>query len=120
MKTILFIDDNISIGKILKLYLETDGNKLVYFENAPAAIDWLNQGNRPTVIITDVYMPLMSGNEFLAYLKNNPLYKDIPVIFLSSEESTRQRISAFKGGAEDYVVKPFNPLELKARLQKYL
>ena len=67
MKTILFIDDNISIGKILKLYLETDGNKLVYFENAPAAIDWLNQGNRPTVIITDVYMPLIKTYRSFSY-----------------------------------------------------
>ncbi len=119
-KTILFIDDKPSIGKILKAYLEEDGNHLIYFENAPSAIEWLDQGNRPALIITDMRMPLMSGDEFLAFLKNNPLYKSIPVVILSSAESTEERIHAFETGVDDYIVKPFNPLELKARIKKYL
>ena len=69
-KTILFIDDKPSIGKILKTYLEEDGNHLIYFENAPSAIEWLDQGNRPALIITDMRMPLMPGDEFLAFLKS--------------------------------------------------
>ncbi len=119
-KTIAFIDDKPTIGKILKTYLEEDGNRLLYFENAPSAIEWLDQGNRPALIITDMRMPLMSGDEFLAFLKSNPLYKPIPVVILSSAESTDERIRAFEAGADDYIVKPFNPLELKARIKKYL
>ena len=63
-KTIAFIDDKPTIGQILKTYLEEDGNRLLYFENAPSAIEWLDQGNRPALIITDMRMPLMSGDEF--------------------------------------------------------
>ncbi len=119
-KTIVYIDDKPSIGKILKIYLEEDGNRMVYFENAPSAIEWLDEGNCPALIITDMRMPLMSGNEFLAFLKSNPLYKSIPVIILSSAEGTDERIRAFEAGADDYIVKPFSPLELKARIKKYL
>ena len=119
-KTILLIDDKPTIGQILKTYLEEDGRRMVYFENAPSAIEWLDEGNRPALIITDMRMPLMSGEEFLAFLKSNPLYKSIPVVILSSAESTDERIHAFEAGVDDYIVKQFNPLELKARIKKYL
>lgn len=119
-KTILLIDDKPAIGQILKACLEEDGNRLVYFENAPRAIEWLDEGNRPSLVITDVRMPLMTGDELLAFLKSNPLYKTLPVVILSGTESSNDRIRAFELGADDYIVKPFNPLELKARIKKYL
>jgi len=65
-------------------------------------------------------MPLMRGDEFLHYLKCNELFKDIPVIMLSSEESTTERINLLEAGAEDFILKPFNPMELKARIKKFL
>ena len=54
-------------------------------------------------------MPKMTGSEFLAYLKGNSLFKDIPVVMLSSEESTTERINLLEAGAEDFILKPFNP-----------
>jgi DNA-binding response OmpR family regulator len=65
-------------------------------------------------------MPEMRGDEFLKYLKNNELFKSIPVIMLSGEDSTTERIRLLSEGADDYIVKPFNPLELKVRLKKLL
>ena len=65
-------------------------------------------------------MPHMRGNEFLYYLKDNELLKHIPVVMLSSEESTTERIQLLEAGAVDYILKPFNPLELKARIKKYI
>ena len=60
------------------------------------------------------------GDEFLAYLKLNELFKQIPVVMLSSEDSTSERIRLLEEGAEDYIVKPFNPQELKIRIKKIL
>lgn len=119
MKKVLLVDDKASIGKVCSIYLGKE-NELVYCEDAIKAIEWLNEGNEPALIITDIRMPHMSGEEFLYYLKNNALLKHIPVIILSSEENTTERIQMLEAGAVDYIVKPFNPMELKARIKKYL
>ena len=83
-------------------------------------IEWLNEGNIPDLIISDIRMPLMTGDEFLRYMKNNELFKSIPIVMLSSEESTTERIRLLEEGAEDYILKPFNPLELKVRIKKII
>ena len=119
MKQILFVDDKPAIGKVLSVYLGKE-NELVYFEDPVRAIEWLNEGNEPALIISDIRMPKMTGSEFLAYLKSNSLFKDIPVVMLSSEESTVERIQLLEAGAADYILKPFNPLELRARIKKYI
>ena len=119
MKKILFVDDNPAIGKVLSVYLGKE-NELVYFEDPLRAIEWLNEGNEPALIISDIRMPRMNGSEFLHYLKGNALFRHIPVVMLSSEESTTERINLLEAGAEDFILKPFNPMELKARIKKYL
>ena len=93
-----------------------DRNELVYFEDPVRAIEWLNEGNEPALIISDIRMPKMTGSEFLAYLKGNSLFKDIPVVMLSSEESTTERINLLEAGAEDFILKPFNPCLLYTSL----
>lgn len=62
----------------------------------------------------------MMGDEFLLYMKHNELFKSIPIIMLSSEESTTERIRLLEEGAADYILKPFNPLELKVRIKKII
>ena len=110
MKQILLVDDKASIGKVLSMYLGKEYD-LVYCEDPLKAIEWLHEGNEPN---------LMTGSEFLSYLKSNELFKHIPVMMLSSEESTTERIRLLEEGAVDYILKPFNPMELKVRLQKFL
>ena len=106
MKQILFVDDKPAIGKVLSVYLGKE-NELVYFEDPVRAIEWLNEGNEPALIISDIRMPKMTGSEFLAYLKGNSLFKDIPVVMLSSEESTTERINLLEAGAEDFILKSY-------------
>ena len=65
-------------------------------------------------------MPEMRGDEFLEWIKSNQLVKHIPVVMLSSEDSTTERIRLLQEGAEDYIVKPFNPMELKVRIKKII
>ncbi|MFA5642039.1 MAG: response regulator, partial [Bacteroidales bacterium] len=82
------------------------------------AIAWLQEGNIPDLILSDIYMPNMSGIDFLDYIKKNDLFKSIPFVILSSEDSTSQKIELLEKGADDYISKPFNPIELKVRLKK--
>lgn len=119
MKRILLVDDKPAIGKVLSVYLGFD-NEVIYLENPIRAIQWLSEGNFPDLIISDIRMPFMTGSEFLYYLKGNALFKEIPVVMLSSEESTTERINLLNAGAEDYILKPFNPMELKARIKRFL
>lgn len=118
-KKILILDDKEAIAKILSMYLGKE-NEIIWFENPKKGIIWLDQGNRPDLIITDLNMPIMSGEEFLIYIKGNQHYKDIKVIILSSNDSTSERIRLLELGANDYVVKPFNPIELNVRVKKLL
>lgn len=117
-KKILIVDDKSIIAKVVSLHLKE--YDCVYLSNPLQCIKWLSTNNLPDLIVTDLRMPEMSGREFLAYLKNNEFYKDIPVIILSAEDSTTDRIRLLEEGAVDYIVKPFNPLELKTRIKNVL
>lgn len=118
-KKILLVDDKETIAKVASIYLGKDYD-FQYVQNPIKAIEWLNEGNLPDLIISDIRMPEMRGDEFLHYLKHNELFNDIPVIMLSSEESTTERIRLLEEGAEDYILKPFNPMELKIRVRKII
>jgi DNA-binding response OmpR family regulator len=118
-KQLLIIDDKIAIAKIISVYLSEEYD-VIYFDTPVKAIQWLYDGNRPDLIILDLRMPEMNGDEFLIYLKKNGLYKDIPVVVLSGEESSDIRIKMLELGAEDFILKPFNPMELKIRIKKVL
>lgn len=116
---ILIVDDKEQIAKILYVYLSADYD-CFYKQNPVEAIAWMNEGNMPDLIISDIRMPVMRGDEFLLYLKNNELFRGVRVVMLSSEDSTSERIRLLEQGAEDYIVKPFNPMELKIRIKKIL
>ena len=118
-KKILIVDDKEQIAKILFAYLHKD-YECFYMQNPPQAIEWLSRGNMPDLIISDIRMPEMRGDEFLMLLKQDELFRQIPVIMLSSEDSTSERIRLLESGADDYIVKPFNPMELKLRVKKLI
>jgi DNA-binding response OmpR family regulator len=118
-KNILIIDDKAAIAKIISVYL-AEGYDITYFNTPIKAMQWLFDGNRPDLIILDIRMPEMNGDEFLSFIKRNGLFKDIPVVVLSGEESSDIRIKMLEAGADDFILKPFNPMELKIRIRKVL
>lgn len=118
-KQLLIIDDKIAIAKIISVYLSEEYD-VTYFNTPVKAIQWLFDGNKPDLIILDIRMPEMNGDEFLTFIKRNGLYKDIPVVVLSGEESSEIRIKMLEKGADDFILKPFNPMELKIRIRKVL
>lgn len=116
-KRVLIVDDKPTIAKVIQVYI-SETFDCIYFEDPIKAIAWLQEGNMPDLIISDIYMPNMSGVDFLDYVKKNDLFKSIPFVVLSSEDSTSQKIALLEKGADDYISKPFNPMELKVRLKK--
>ncbi|MBP3511766.1 MAG: response regulator transcription factor [Prevotella sp.] len=118
-KKILILDDKETIAKVLSIYLMSDYD-VQWLPDGLQAVKWLQEGNTPDLIISDIRMPEMRGDDFLEWIKQNELFRHIPVIMLSSEDSTSERIRLLEIGAEDYIVKPFNPIELKIRVKKIL
>lgn len=119
-KKIIVVDDKITIAKIIAAYLSTEYD-FEYFDNPIPCIERLeNNPQLPDLIISDILMPNMRGDVFLAYIKADERLKQIPVVILSSEDSSSERVRLLQNGADDYIVKPFNPMELKIRVSKIL
>jgi DNA-binding response OmpR family regulator len=86
---------------------------------AKDALDLIEQGTYD-IILLDVHLPDQDGFELFMHLQSLPRSKDTPVIFLTGQDDVSDKVTAFTLGAEDYIVKPFNPLELRARIDAKL
>jgi DNA-binding response OmpR family regulator len=116
---IVIIDDNPTMENLLKGLLECSYHVTV-FENGLDALANMQQGNIPDVIIADLNTPVLNGYELLVQLKSSNYFNSIPVIMISAEESSEIKIKCLKAGAEDFIMKPFNPFELEARVNLVL
>ncbi len=114
-KTIVIVDDKPIIAKMLMMNLKD--YKCVYHSNPLKCIKWLQENDFPSLIITDWRMPSMSGRKFVAFLKESDKYKSIPVIVLSSEDNAEEKRELIELGALEYIVKPFNPQDVRSRVQ---
>ena len=122
MYTAVIADDEVWIRKWLEQVLSNYDKEIrvaASLDDGLKVKEFLEK-EEADILISDIRMPKMTGSEFLSYLKSNELFKHIPVMMLSSEESTTERIRLLEEGAVDYILKPFNPMELKVRLQKFL
>lgn len=118
-KKIYLVDDKLTMGKILVAYLSSEYD-LEYFENPLTCLEKLKTEELPDLIISDILMPNMRGDQFLDIIQRDSRLRAIPVVMLSSEDSSSERIRLLESGAYDYIVKPFNPTELKIRIGKIL
>jgi two-component system chemotaxis response regulator CheY len=114
-KTLLALDDELSILKILDFYFNKSYT-VVAKQNGKDALEWMQQGVIPDVIIADVNMPEINGLDFIRQIRASGFFKNVPLIMLSGNEGTSDKIKCLKAGADDYVIKPFNPEELEARI----
>lgn len=115
-KKILIIDDEPSMLKVLNHFLNKHYN-VISRTDGLEALQFLQSGQVPDMIVADVMMPNIDGYEFIKNIRASGFFKDIPLIMLSSNEKSDDRIKCLNLGADDYVTKPFNPEELLARIQ---
>lgn len=118
-KKILVIDDELSIRLLLENYLGKT-YEVTTKSDGLEAMKWLQGGNLPDLIVADIQMPNLDGIQFIQQIRASGFYKDIPLIMLSGIESSQEKIKCLKMGANDYVVKPFNPEELSIRIELLL
>jgi len=115
---ILIIDDERSIRLLLENFLAKD-YQTISKTDGMEALEWL-EGNLPDLIICDIQMPNMDGYQFLEKVRERGYTKHTPVLMLSGAESSKERIKCYKLGAQDFLVKPFNPEELGELIRKNL
>lgn len=113
---ILIAEDDRDILNLLALYLRSEGYEVLTAENGKAAYEIL-QEQKPDLGIYDIMMPEMDGYELLTKTRAR---MNIPVIILSAKDSDQDKILGLDLGADDYISKPFNPLEVTARVRSAL
>lgn len=116
---ILAVDDETDILKLLQYNLTNAGFEFISAGDGPEAIE-LASLSMPDLIILDLMLPNMDGNEVLKKLKANPDTSCIPVLMLTAKGEEIDRILGLELGADDYIVKPFSPRELVLRIKAVL
>lgn len=116
---ILVVEDDLFMQAILKEYLSSQYDVEIC-SNGTAAFALIQHGNIPDLIIADLNTPELSGLGLTEQLKASDFFSSIPIIILSAEESSVKRIECLNSGADDFIVKPFNPSELQARINVIL
>lgn len=116
---VLVAEDDDITATILTHRLEKEGFEVVRFDNGVDAYEGALT-ETPTLVLLDIKMPGMDGFEVLERLRKTPAYADVPIVILSSMGSESDIIRGFELGADDYVLKPFSPAELIARVRRLL
>lgn len=108
---ILIIDDDKAICQLLEKLLEKDYEVITKFDGMDA-MQWLTKGNLPDLIVSDLEMPNINGEEFIVNLKNSGYFNEVPFIVITGYSSKEQKLKCMRLGVHDYFEKPFNPKDL--------
>lgn len=124
-QNVLVVDDERTIREVVRRYLELEGFSVSEAETGPQALSML-QSSTPDLIVLDIMLPGVDGFAITRRLRNPTEYEplsidgEIPIILLTARTHEVDRITGFEVGADDYVVKPFSPRELVARVKAVL
>lgn len=114
---ILIVDDDHEIAELLEIYVKNEGHEPVLAFDGKEALKKLRTNPDIGLVVLDVMMPEMTGTEVVKEVrKDNP----VPILILSAKSGAMDKIQGLITGADDYVTKPFNPLEVMARIKALL
>ena len=119
MNNILICDDEQDIVSAIRIYLESEGMNVITASNGREAVDIMQspRGEDMHLILMDVMMPEMDGIAAMAEIRKN---SNVPIIMLTAKSEDADKVIGLTVGADDYVTKPFNPVELMARVKSQL
>ncbi|HZG23069.1 MAG TPA: response regulator transcription factor [Chitinophagaceae bacterium] len=116
---VLVIEDDLYMQRILFQCLSSKFT-INIFNNGLDGLAYLQAGNVPDIIIADYNTPVVNGIQVIEQVRSSGFFNSIPILMLSGEDDTETRIKCLEAGADDYLMKPFNPRELVARLRNLL
>jgi len=115
-KTILIIDDDTNICELLQLYLKDEGYDLAFAHDGSTGLSKFRE-LKPVLVVLDLMLPVISGWEVCRLVRQE---SDVPIIMLTARDGTDDKVMGLDAGADDYVVKPFDPREVAARIRAHL
>lgn len=116
---VLVADDDHNLRQLLVEILPK--HKYEVYQAADGNETWETVKNlRPDIVLLDIMMPGIDGNEICRMIRENPQTRNIPVIMLTAKAQLKDKLEGIDSGADDYITKPFDPLELQARLEMHL
>jgi DNA-binding response OmpR family regulator len=116
---ILLCDDDPLLVELMTLRLQSKGYRVVSAADGATALE-LVRARKPTLVILDAMMPVLDGFAVLKKVRGDPESADLPIIMLTAKRQERDVLDALQAGATDYIVKPFSPEEVLARVARVL
>jgi len=119
-KTVLVVDDSVSMRQMVTFTLTGAGYEVVEAGDGKEAVDKLNGGAKPNLVITDLNMPNMDGISLIKAIRGMGAHKFTPILMLTTESSDDKKKEGQSAGATGWVVKPFNPEQMLATIKKVM
>jgi two-component system, OmpR family, response regulator len=117
-RTALVVEDDPDIGKLLQWVLQREGFEVMLIADGRRAAEHVAAGEPSRLVLLDVMLPQVSGYDLLAAIRAREAWSGIPVIMLTARSQEKDIVKALDMGASDYMLKPFQPAELRARVRR--
>lgn len=117
MARVLAVDDDPTILRLLQVNLEMEGHEVLTAENGQSALETI-RSERPQVVLLDVMMPEMDGFQVCEQVRADAEIADTPVVFVSARAQQADLDRGYASGADAYITKPFDPLELIETIER--
>ncbi len=119
MKTVLIVDDDLSVHKMLEPILTTNGYQVFSAKTGEEGLQ-MTKDKKPSIVVLDVILPGMKGREVCVLIKQDQTTKDIPVLFLTSKDSPDDVQAEIAAGGIGHLTKPINPQYLVAQIKRII
>ena len=117
---LLIVEDDVHMAYLLGYLAERERFTVETIADGRKAVERIDAGPAVDLVLLDIMLPYTDGFELLARMRANPIWKDVPVIILTSKTREHDAVRALSLGADDYLTKPFSPPELVARIRRRL
>jgi DNA-binding response OmpR family regulator len=118
--SILVVEDDEDIAMLLELLLSREGYQVSLAKDGHAAQHFIEHNDPPDLVLLDVMLPFVDGMHLLKKIRITPIWADTKIVMLTAKSGEREVVCALNLGADDYISKPFKPMELVARVNHRL
>jgi len=116
----MIVDDEPDIVTVVRIAMELANYEIIEASSGEDCLDKLSKGQIPDIILLDIMMPGINGYETCARIRQNPAYKNIKVVMLTAKGQKGDAEEGLTVGADDYIIKPFDPYELIEQVKEIL
>jgi twitching motility two-component system response regulator PilG len=118
-RKILVVEDSSTIRKVISITLSQKGYEIIEAGDGLEALSRLNEV-KPNLILLDIILPKMDGYQILSIIRDNPEFKNIPVIMLTSKDGIINKVKGKMAGSSAYLTKPFDPAQLVKTIERHI